>query len=100
MNWEAIKNIYRSVLVHNHKIEYLGGDKYKLISLHPTVKKWWEEEYQNGLRHGKDIGWHINGQKIWETEYQNGQLHGKDTRWDESGKKLWEHDYQNGKRIT
>ncbi|KKK65820.1 hypothetical protein LCGC14_2970310, partial [marine sediment metagenome] len=46
MNWEAIKNIYRSVLVHNHKIEYLGGDKYKLISLHPTVKKWWEEEYQ------------------------------------------------------
>jgi antitoxin component YwqK of YwqJK toxin-antitoxin module len=36
--------------------------------------KHWEEEYQNGQLHGKDIGWYENGNKRWESEYQNGQL--------------------------
>ncbi|KKM02318.1 hypothetical protein LCGC14_1785650 [marine sediment metagenome] len=34
MNWEAIKQIYRCVLIYNNKIEYLGGDKYKLIEFY------------------------------------------------------------------
>ncbi len=52
MNWEAIKHIYCCVLIWNNKIEYLGGDKYKLISFYPTGGKRWEREYQNGKLHG------------------------------------------------
>ena len=37
-------------------------------------QKRWEDECQNGLPHGKYIGWHENGQKHWESEYQNGKL--------------------------
>ena len=72
MNWGAIKSIYRYVLIHKNKIEFLGEDRYKIISFRRTGKKHWEREYQNGLLHGKIMYWHKNGQKWWEEEYQNG----------------------------
>ncbi|KKM02317.1 hypothetical protein LCGC14_1785640 [marine sediment metagenome] len=73
MNWEAIKYIYCRVLIYDHKIEYLGGDKYKIITFYPTGEIWWEAEYQNGQLHGKYIGWYPDGQKNYEEEYQNGK---------------------------
>ncbi len=74
MNWEAIKHIYYRVLICNHKMEYLGGDKYKLISFYLTGEKHWETEYKNGQLHGKYIDWDKNGEKFWEAEHQNGKL--------------------------
>ena len=73
MNWEAIKYIYCRVLIYDHKIEYLGGDKYKLIGYYKNGQKWWEREYQNDQLCGKNIKWHENGDKCWETKYQNGK---------------------------
>ena len=123
MNWEAIKYIYKLVLVYSNKVEYLGGDRYKIISFYPTgekqreikyqneqlhgkdiswrknKQKYWEAEYQNGYLHGKYAGWHENGSKSWEGNYQNGYLHGKYTGWYEDGNKWWESEYQNGKQI-
>ena len=99
MTWEAIKHIYKRVLIKNNRIEYLGGDKYKLTDFYPTGEKYWEREYQNRLLHGKNMGWHENGQKRWEVGYKDGRLHGKNTRWYESGQKHWETEYQNGKWI-
>jgi len=99
MNWEAIKNIYRCVFIWNSKIEYLGGDKYKLISFYASGEKHSEVEYKNELLHGKCIIWHENGQKWWEREYQNDQLCGKNIKWHENGDKCWETKYQNGKQI-
>ena len=99
MNWEAIKGIYKRVLIENNIVEYLGEDRYKLISFHSTGEKWIEAEYQNEQLHGKEIGWYKNGQKYWEENYQNGYLHGKIMCWDENGNKHWEREYQNGKLI-
>ena len=96
MNWDAIKSIYKVVLVLNHKIEYLGEDKYKLIGFYPTGKKYWEREYQNGQLHGKEISWYKNGNKEWKVEYQNGLRNGKNTAWYKNGNKEWEKEYQNG----
>ena len=73
MTWEAIKHIYKRVLIKNNRIEYLGGDKYKLTDFYPTGEKYWEREYQNRLLHGKNIGWRKNRDKHWEEEYQNGK---------------------------
>ncbi len=73
MNWGSIKSIYRCVLIHKNKIEYLGEDKYRIITFYPTGEKLWEREYQNGKLHGKHIGWHKDGQKNYEEEYQNGE---------------------------
>ena len=73
MNWLAIKQIYYRDIVHNDKIEYLGEDRYKLISLYRTGEKHWESEYKNGQLCGKDIVWWINGQKNYGKEYQNGK---------------------------
>ena len=99
MNWGAIKSIYRYVLIHKNKIEYLSGDKYKLISFYLTGEKHWEEEYQNGLLHGKIMYWYKDGQKWWEEEYQNGQLYVKRMFWHENGQKRREREYRNGKSI-
>ena len=99
MNWEAIKYIYRRVLIYKNKIKYLGEDRYKLILFYLTGEKYWEEEYQNGQLHGKYISWFKNGNKRWEAGYKDGRLHGKNTRWYESGQKHWETEYQNGKLI-
>ena len=99
MNWKSIKDIYKWVLVYKNKIEYLGGNRYKLISFYLTGEKHWEEEYRNGKLHGIGICWYKNGQKHLETEYQNGQRHGKDICWFENGQKQWEREYQNKKRI-
>ena len=99
MNLEAIKHIYHNVLICNNKIEYLSGDKYKLISFYLTGEKRWEEEYQNGLLHGKIMYWYKDGQKWWEEEYQNGQLYVKRMFWHENGQKRREREYRNGKSI-
>ncbi|KKM02319.1 hypothetical protein LCGC14_1785660, partial [marine sediment metagenome] len=34
MNWEALKEIYRFILIDKGNIEYLGGDEYKLTRYH------------------------------------------------------------------
>ncbi len=73
MNWEAIKNIYLYVLINKNKIEYLGGDKYKLIIYYQSGQKCREVEYQNELIHGTSIGWRSNGQKHYESKYVNGE---------------------------
>lgn len=31
MNWEAIKFIYRCVLIYSYNIKYFGDDKYSLV---------------------------------------------------------------------
>ncbi len=69
MNWESIKYIYRSVLVRNNKIEFLGVDKYKIILFYSTGEKRWETEHLNEKLHGKCIYWHKNGQKHSEKAY-------------------------------
>jgi len=61
--------------------------------------KWWEQEYQNGKRHGKSIGWYKNGNKSWKIEYQNGKRHGKSIRWYKNGNKWREEEYQNGELV-
>ncbi len=74
MNWEAIKHIYKRVLVCNNKIEYLGEDRYKLTSFHRTGGRWSTGEYKNGRVHGTVLGWDSNGQKCFEGWFKNGQL--------------------------
>ena len=48
--------------------------KYIVRRYYDNGQKWWERGYQNGQRHGKNIGWYFNGQKWWEEEWQNGKL--------------------------
>jgi antitoxin component YwqK of YwqJK toxin-antitoxin module len=80
--------------------EYQNGRRHgKYIAWYKNGNKCWEEEYQNGQQHGKDIRWRQNGNKYWESEYQNGQLHGKSLGWYEDGNKRWEHEYRNGQRV-
>jgi antitoxin component YwqK of YwqJK toxin-antitoxin module len=74
-------------------------NKYIVRCYWKNGNKWWEDEYQNGQRHGKSIKWHENGNKLWEREYQNGQKHGKSIGWNKNGNKHWKREYQNGKPI-
>ena len=47
MNLVAIKQIYEAVL-RGFKVEFLGGDKYRLSELYQSGQKWWEKEFKNG----------------------------------------------------
>ena len=38
------------------------------------------------VRHGKYMGWYINGQKRFEKDYQHGKMDGKFLEWNEGGK--------------
>ena len=100
MNWEALKEIYRFILIDKGNIEYLGGDEYKLTRYHKNGNKSWETTYQNGKLHGESIHWYESGHKLLKREYQNGQLHGKHIGWyDENENKHWKEEYKNGKLI-
>ena len=100
MNWEAIKQIYISVLKYGCKIQYHGNDCYTLTHYHDNGNKCWENEYRNDQLHGKFIRWWENGNKWWEVEYRNGELHGKSIWWDENGNINCKAEYCNGKRIN
>ena len=78
--------------------EYQNGQRHgKSIEWDENGNKLWEHEYQNGLRHGKHISWNEKGNKFWEVEWKNGQLHGKHFTWYENGNRYWEREFQNGK---
>lgn len=49
-------------------------EEYIVRTYYENGQKWWETEYRNGQRHGKDIGWYKNGQKYREVEYKNDKL--------------------------
>lgn len=72
MNWEAVKDIYRCVLMHNFKIKYLDDDMYKLNYLSNGIT--WEAEYKNRVRHGKTIWRSASGQILYEENYKNGKI--------------------------
>ncbi len=99
MSWEAIKYIYKIVLIDKGNVEYLGGDKYKLIKYHLNGNKHWKEEYQDGKLHGEYTSWYENGNKRWEIEYKSGQSHGKETYWYKNGQMRWEQEWQNGRLV-
>lgn len=73
MNWGAIKHIYRMVLISNHKIEYLGDDKYRITVYYKSGEKYYEIEYKNDILHGRYIKWDLSGSKYWEDNYKNGK---------------------------
>lgn len=73
MNWEAIKLIYIDILKGNYKMEYLGGDKYKICNYYPSGERRWEENYKNERLHGKLIYWQEDGIVTREIEYENGK---------------------------
>jgi len=81
------------------EIADIAQQKYIVRRYYKNGNKYWKTEYQNGLLHGKYIGWYENGNKWRKREYQNGELHGKSIRWYENGNKDWEEEYQNGKQI-
>ena len=74
MNWKAIKYIYYCVLIYRNKIEYLGGNKYKLTKYFNNGQKFWEIEYENFERHGNSIGWTCYGEEHYSDEYVHGKL--------------------------
>ncbi|KKM69030.1 hypothetical protein LCGC14_1454980 [marine sediment metagenome] len=74
MNWETIKQIYYCVLIRKHKIEYLGGDKYRLIAYYKNGRKYWSGEYNGLVPHGRCIFYLENGKKDLIDEYENGTL--------------------------
>jgi len=99
MNWEAIKYIYRQILIYNRKIEYLGEDRYELFAYHKNGRMHWRTKYKNNLLHGKSTTWYNNGQKLSEYEYINGDVtdsllfaleirRGKFSVWSPDGEKI------------
>ncbi len=74
MNWEAIKQIYRYVLINGEKIEYLGNDKYILTECYPSGNKQWEVRYKNGIYHGKTVRWFEDGKKHFSYICENGKI--------------------------
>ena len=96
MNFDGVKHIYKEVLVCGCKIEYLGGDRYKLTEHYQNGKKYLEGYFTNGNEHGKYTQWYEGGQKSWETEFQNGLIHGKCIRWHEDGTLELKTEYRDG----
>ena len=85
MNWDAIKHIYRNVLIDRTKIKYFGKDKYILTRYYSSGKKREQIEYKNNKAHGKSFGWFEDGSKEWEIEYKYSELHGRYRVWFEDG---------------
>jgi antitoxin component YwqK of YwqJK toxin-antitoxin module len=98
MNWEAIKHIYRNILIYGSKIKYLEKNKY-ILTYFSSDKKFEQREFDNGERHGKSFGWFSNGFKRWEIEHQHSKLHGIYRIWNEDGIMLLNHKYKNGKPV-
>lgn len=40
MNWEDIKKVYRSVLIRNCKIEYLGNGNFRISMIVHGIRLW------------------------------------------------------------
>ena len=74
MNYEILKYIYTQVLKYGCKFQYHGDERYTLTGYYENGNKYWETNYHQGQRHGKDIGWCENGNKWWEVEYKHGKL--------------------------
>jgi len=54
-------------------IEYLGEDKYKIITYHNNGQKKCELKYENGKPYGNFIKWHENGKKHWDYDIKIGR---------------------------
>ena len=74
MNWQTIKFIYREVLIHKWKIEYLGNDIYKIIRYDKSGKIRLTTEYKNDKRYGKNTMWDKNGNIYWKNTYVDGYI--------------------------
>ena len=79
--------------------EFLGDGKYILRDYYESGQLCWKAEYQNGQRHGLDLGWWESGQQWWKEEWQNNQQHGLSIEWLEDGKKRLKEEWENGKLI-
>lgn len=44
-----------------------------------------ETSYKNGIKHGKEKNYHLNGKIFKEQEWKNGNLTGEIKSWDENG---------------
>ncbi|KKK75079.1 hypothetical protein LCGC14_2877360 [marine sediment metagenome] len=97
MNWDAIKHIYRNVLIDGIKIKYLGEDKYVLTQYHSNGEIYRKIKIKNGKRHGKSNAWYEDGTKEWEVHYKNGIPHGKYIIWWANGVEQYNGMYHNGK---
>lgn len=100
MNFKSIKIIYTQILVLNHKIKYLGGDKYRLTRYFPSGEKCWDAEYKNEQRNGKIYWYFDTKQKYIEENYVNGHLHGTRTVWNQNGSLCCVDEFENGKKIS
>ena len=78
--------------------EFLGNRRYILRSYYENGSEAWEQEYKDGKRNGKHIGWYENRNKHWEEEYKDGKRNGKYISWYKNGNKHWEEEYKDGKR--
>jgi antitoxin component YwqK of YwqJK toxin-antitoxin module len=58
-----------------------------------------EQEWKDGVRHGKDIWYYRTGQKSEEGIYLNNFQHGKWTYWNENGETTAEVIYRRGKIL-
>ena len=83
-------------------IEFIGNSvsNFVIRDYSDIGNKIFEEEYQNGLQHGKTIWWYEKGNKYYEVKYKNGLRHGKAIWWDEDGNIECKAEYQNGKLIN
>lgn len=96
MNLDAIKHIYRNVLIDGIKIEYLGEDKYILIKYDSSGQKRREINFNNGKQHGKDTMWYKNGTKERVSNYKNNIIHGEHIIWFRDGEIYCNIEYNNG----
>lgn len=100
MNHTTIKMIYRCILTHRCSIEYLGGDKFKIVFYFKSGQKRHVVEYKDGLRHGKSIVWTKDGLKYLEGSYKNGQAHGRVICWYPDGTIESETEYEHGREVV
>ena len=65
-----------------------------------SEKIFYEINYKNGLKHGKDKSWHNNGQLSQEGQYENDLQHGVWQEWYENGKLKSLITYNYGKQVS
>lgn len=44
-------------------------------------RPWYDENYKNGVRHGRCRGWYSNGQPEYDHNYSHGKQHGLQCAW-------------------
>ena len=65
------------------------------VGYFPNGQKAYENNFLNGLPHGKWCSWYNNGQKVREEEYVKGERNGKYIEWHKNGQKRVEGTYCN-----